>query len=166
MCCFPVGLGFPPPSGAVELFFRFVVRFPSFLTLCILRLWWGFLSSYISHKRLSLFKNSISLGWENVGLEPYTTPNLLFHKRFLPCLENRLIKTIPVIPTTYFMFALKWIKQVYPTSQRRRLDLKLPLSLGLWSIVGIVSVNPFSWKWQNTLLTGIDHRFESCANEL
>ena len=105
MRCFPVGLGFPPPSSAVELFsvrrqLSIVFNSLHFETVV------GVLSSYISHKRLSLFKNSTSLCGENVGLEPYTAPNILFHKMFWPCLESRLIKTIPVIPTTYFMFAL------------------------------------------------------------
>ena len=105
MRCFPVDLGFPPPSSADELFsvrrqISIVFNSLHFETVV------GVLSSYISHLRLSLFKNSISLYRENVGLEPYTVSNLLFHKMFWPCLESGLIKTIPVIPTTYFMFAL------------------------------------------------------------
>ena len=79
--------------------------------------------------------------------------------RFWPCHENRLIKTIQMIPHSLYL-SLKltslycglWLILVYPNPQR---EDDLTLTYGLWGIVWIVLMSPFSWQCQNLCLLSL-----------
>ena len=101
-----------------------------------------------------------SKGWDwSMGLIQDTTLQSMMNTklsphRFWPCHENGLIKTIQMIPhNQYVSFKLTSlycglrIILVYPNPQKREADLRL--TCGLWDIVGIVLMSPFSWQCQN-----------------